>query len=67
MTANALQIGTKVKYEGKTATVVGYAEPFGSYPVVVLEFQAIYADGRGQLSYKLDTRQVVEFGLTVIG
>ena len=63
---NALQIGQKVKYEGKTAVVVAHAAPFGSYPCVVLEFPAVFSDGRGQLSYKPAQRSVVEFGLQVL-
>ena len=62
---NTLQIGTKVKYQNQVATVIGTAEPFGKYPVVVLEFKAIFADF-GPNYQQIDRRSVIEYGLEVV-
>lgn len=62
---NALQIGQKVKYEGKIATVVEHGKPFANYPVVVLEYKAIFADF-GPTYKQIDRRSVIEYGLEVV-
>ena len=62
---NTLQIGQKVKYQNQIATVVDTAPPFGEYPVVVLEFKAIFADF-GPNYAQIDRRSVIEYGLEVV-
>lgn len=61
---NTLQIGQKVKYLNKIATVVGYGKAFGEYPVVVLESPAIFAKF-GKEWPQTDRRSVIEYGLEV--
>lgn len=62
---NRLHIGDKVMYEGKIATVIGIAPPFGNYPVVVLEFKSIFADfGPGY--QQIDRQSVIEYGLKAV-
>lgn len=62
---NALTIGTKVKYQNTIATVVDTAPAFGEYPVVVLEFPAIFAK-LGSEYKQIDRRSVIEHGLEVV-
>lgn len=62
---NALQIGQKVKYEGRVATVIGFAKAFAGYPAVTLEFKAIFADF-GKNYAQIDQRGVIEEGLEVV-
>ena len=62
---NKLKIGQKVKYQGQEAVVVGFGKPFGDYPVVVLEFKAIFANF-GKNYKQVEQRSVIEHGLEII-
>lgn len=61
---NTFNVGDKVIYNGKPATVVAMAGPFAGHPCVVVEFRAIFADMEG--CAQTDRRSVLESALTVV-